>query len=117
MIGNGILVAATRNALIPHSGVHDMNPTVTCPESDQDQQPPRTASLRATVVTVLRSSGYRPLWNLRCDVNEDGVVTLTGTLPSYHLKQIAQTGILRLAEVRRVRNLVEVRRAEYRAGE
>jgi hypothetical protein len=94
-----------------------MNLAVTCPESDRACEQPRIASIRATITSVLRSSGYRALWNLYCDVSEDGVVTITGTLPSYHLKQMAQTAILRLAQVREVRNLVEVRRVEYRTGE
>jgi hypothetical protein len=89
-----------------------MKLAVTCPESDQECQQQRTVSIRATLVSVLRASGYRSLWNLGCDVNEDGVVTITGILPSYHLKQMAQTAILRVAQVRQVRNLVEVRRAE-----
>jgi hypothetical protein len=56
---------------------------------------------------ALRSSGYRPLGGLRCQVC-DGVVTVSGVVPSFHLKQLAQAAVLKLAAVRGVRNLVEV---------
>jgi hypothetical protein len=63
--------------------------------------------LAAAAAARLRSSGHRPLWYLRCEVR-DGVVVLSGVLPTFYLKQMAQTVLLRLAEVRGVKNLVEV---------
>jgi hypothetical protein len=74
-----------------------------CPEGDAE------AALLAAVLAALRGSGYRPLWQLHCEVI-GSVVAVSGVVPSYHLKQVTQTAILRLPQVREVRNLVEVRR-------
>jgi hypothetical protein len=64
--------------------------------------------LAAAAVAQLRSSGHRPLSSLRCEVRH-GVIFLSGVLPTYYLKQMAQSLLLRLEQVRGVRNLVEVR--------
>ncbi len=73
------------------------------PEGDAE------AALLAAVLGALRGSGYRPLSYLHCEV-VDSIVAVSGVVPSYHLKQVTQTTILRLPQVREVRNLVEVRR-------
>jgi hypothetical protein len=65
--------------------------------------------LLAAVLAALRRSGYRALWHLHCEVR-GGVVAVSGVVPSYHLKQVTQTAILRLPRVSGVRNLVEVQR-------
>ncbi len=75
------------------------------PESDVDD------GLCLAATDVLRSSGYGQLKRLRCQVVA-GVVTILGTVPSFFLKQLAQESILRLDQVRQIRNLVQVRRAE-----
>ena len=64
--------------------------------------------LRSAALARLRSSGYAGLRRLRCEVT-DAVVIVRGTLPSYYLKQMAQSVILRLDGIRSVKNLVEVR--------
>jgi osmotically-inducible protein OsmY len=56
---------------------------------------------------ALRSSGYRHLGNLECEVRDD-LVILTGMLPSFYLKQVAQTIAMGVDQVREVRNVVEV---------
>lgn len=56
---------------------------------------------------ALRTCGYRAISQLGCVV-KDGVVILTGVLPSYFLKQVAQAAIQRL-DVRGIENLVDVR--------
>ena len=66
--------------------------------------------LRCAALKLLRSSGYAALRKLRCDVRE-AVVILHGVLPSYYLKQMAQTIVLRLDGIHSVRNLVEVRQS------
>jgi hypothetical protein len=63
--------------------------------------------LRDAVITAFRSSGYRHLWNLECEVREEAI-TLTGVLPSFYLKQVAQTIAMGIEEVSEVKNLVEV---------
>jgi len=55
----------------------------------------------------LRLSDYRPVRTVRCFV-ADGVATLFGTLPSFHMKQVAQTLVSRIELVRRVENHCEV---------
>ncbi len=56
---------------------------------------------------LLCSSGYSLLQKLHCQVR-DGVVTIWGRVPSFFLKQMAQEAVLKLAQVREVKNLVEV---------
>ena len=58
--------------------------------------------------TALKTSGYRAVALLDCEVI-DVVVILLGVAPSFYLKQIAQAVILRLGTVERVENRVEVR--------
>jgi hypothetical protein len=55
----------------------------------------------------LRLSDYRPVRTVRCFV-VDGVAKLFGTLPSFHMKQVAQTLVSHLESVRRVENHCEV---------
>jgi len=70
-------------------------------ESDHDEL------LRLAASNALRSRGYG-LAKLQCEVSA-GVVTLSGAVPSFFLKQMAQEAVLRMAHVREVRNLVQVR--------
>jgi osmotically-inducible protein OsmY len=70
-------------------------------------QAERSELLRNAVLTALRTSGYRLLWNLECEVS-DGLVTLMGALPSFYLKQLAQSIAMRVDQVREVRNVIEV---------
>lgn len=74
------------------------------PEEEWEQD----RHIRSAVRTALQSSGYRALWNLRCEIRE-GVVFLLGVVPSFFLKQVAQEVLLRLGHVKEVRNLVAVK--------
>lgn len=56
---------------------------------------------------ALHSAGYRHFRNLNVEC-VNGVVTLQGTLPSYYLKQVAQTVILAIVGVRDIDNGVRV---------
>jgi osmotically-inducible protein OsmY len=56
---------------------------------------------------ALRRSGYGALSRIQCDVC-DGVVELCGEVSTFHLKQMAQSVVLRLVNVRGVRNHVRV---------
>ncbi len=60
-----------------------------------------------TVERLLRSSDYFSVRAVRCFV-QDGVVMLFGTVPSYYMKQIAQTVVTKLEMVMRVENHCEV---------
>ena len=59
--------------------------------------------------TALLSTGYRTLAGLGCDVTR-GVVTLSGVVSSYYLKQVAQEAVLRLSIVSRIENAIQVQR-------
>lgn len=52
-------------------------------------------------------SGYSALRGVRCDFHE-GVLTLRGRVPSYYLKQIAQTLVRTLDRVELIENRLEV---------
>ncbi|MFI5455973.1 MAG: BON domain-containing protein [Isosphaerales bacterium] len=54
-----------------------------------------------------RASGYLALHDVSC-VASDGVVSLHGCLPSYHLKQVAQEIATGVEGVRHVINRIEV---------
>jgi hypothetical protein len=66
-----------------------------------------------------RHSGYFELRNVSCDFHE-GVLTLRGRVPSYHLKQLAQAiaceleGILELNNQLEVVQSGDVRQSNYR---
>jgi osmotically-inducible protein OsmY len=55
----------------------------------------------------LRSNGYLAMKNVSCDYR-DGILTLRGCVPSYFLKQMAQTAVARLPGVERVVNDIVV---------
>jgi hypothetical protein len=57
---------------------------------------------------LLRSSPDGPVRALGCDAR-DGVVTLSGVVPSFYLKRMAQVLLFRLHGLRGVRNVLEVR--------
>jgi osmotically-inducible protein OsmY len=71
------------------------------------QQPDLSELLRSSVLAALRASGYRVLRNIDCEVHGDSV-TLSGVVPSFYLKQVAQAVALRIERVREVVNAVEV---------
>lgn len=58
-------------------------------------------------VMELRRSGYAELRRIVCDVC-DGALTLTGHVPSYYHKQLAQTLVLRQLPHVELRNELEV---------
>lgn len=57
--------------------------------------------------SVLSKSKYTPLQRLNCSVS-DGVVEVSGTVPSFYLKALAQAALMQLERVETVRNLVAV---------
>jgi hypothetical protein len=64
--------------------------------------------IRAAAVAALNSAHYSALRNLNCRV-VGGTAEITGTVPSFYLKQLAQTAVAQLPGVLHVRNLVVVR--------
>jgi osmotically-inducible protein OsmY len=63
--------------------------------------------LRSAVLAGLQSSGYHVLRNIECEVR-DSAVFLSGVVPTFFLKQMAQAVALRVDQVREVVNRVEV---------
>ena len=63
--------------------------------------------MRAAAATALAASKYGPLRKLDCRVS-DGVVEITGSVPSFYLKQLAQAAVLQLYPASVIRNLVRV---------
>jgi hypothetical protein len=55
----------------------------------------------------LRHSEYFELRNVSCDFHE-GVLTLRGRVPSYHLKQLAQSLLCEVAGILKLNNQLEV---------
>jgi osmotically-inducible protein OsmY len=55
----------------------------------------------------LRGNSYLALKNICCKY-QDGILTLRGCLPSYYLKQVAQTAVAHIEGVRRVVNEIVV---------
>jgi osmotically-inducible protein OsmY len=68
----------------------------------QDDQP------LEDVRSALGASGYVVLTRVEVFVVE-GVVMLSGVLPSYYMKQVAQTVVRKLEWVRRIENRCQVR--------
>ncbi len=56
---------------------------------------------------ALLCSPYLPLRQLRCDYHE-GVLAIRGRVPTFYLKQLAQTVVSRVRGVEQVANRVEV---------
>jgi osmotically-inducible protein OsmY len=56
---------------------------------------------------ILMGSPYRHLRRVRCSYH-DGILTLHGHVPSFFLKQMAQSVVSRVDGVRRVNNEIKV---------
>jgi hypothetical protein len=65
-------------------------------------------AVREQVRAALRAAGYRALADLDCRLI-NGSIVLSGTVPTYYLKQVAQTAVLRLGATLRLDNRVHVR--------
>jgi len=68
---------------------------------------PIVNDLACLVSIRLRRSGYAPLWCVKCEAQDD-VVSLSGMVPSFYLKQIAQELAGHTVGVRRVENRLRV---------
>lgn len=66
--------------------------------------------LKAAAASSLFQSGYAALTSVGCEVRGDRVI-LHGSVPTYHLKQLAQAFVQRVAGVTRVENHLAVRRS------
>ncbi len=57
---------------------------------------------------ILRGSAYPPIRALTCTFH-DGVLTIGGALPSFHLKQVAQAAVQGVEGVSQIENRIEVK--------
>ena len=68
-------------------------------------------NVRKSVECRLHQSSYKVLSRVCCEFHiESGVLLLSGSLPSYYLKQLAQELVLDLEGVRQVNNQISVAR-------
>ncbi len=73
---------------------------------------PGSCSIQSSVERRLLGSGYAALGRVWCEFQpESGVLHLSGSLPSYYLKQLAQELVIDLEGVRLVINQITVARA------
>lgn len=70
--------------------------------------PPANPAARAKL--HLQSQSYSALHRISCE-HRDGVLVLRGSVPSFHLKQLAQSLVLSLNSIGPLANLIEVRPA------
>jgi len=76
---------------------------------------PREDDPASMVAGRLRRSGYPFLRAIRCEVH-DGVTVLSGTVPTFHLKQLAQALASHTPGVRQIENRLHVTNSTYRTG-
>lgn len=67
------------------------------------------------VAARFRRSGYPFLWGVSCECSE-GVMTLSGIVPTFHLKQVAQELAAHTSGVRQVKNDLHVTSSARRAS-
>jgi hypothetical protein len=76
-------------------------------EKSNSPRPLSTQGIAEGAEIQLRSNSYLALKNVSCEYSE-GTLTLRGCLPSYYLKQMAQTAVARIDGVKRIVNEIEV---------
>lgn len=67
----------------------------------------RDLFIREQIMTAFQESGYHRLCRVNCDV-DDGFVDLGGIVSTFHLKQVAQSLVMRISQVRGIRNAIHV---------
>lgn len=68
---------------------------------------PRESDPASLVAARLRRSGYPFLWGIWCEFSQ-GLLRLSGTVPTFHLKQLAQELAAHTPGVRVVQNDMQV---------
>jgi osmotically-inducible protein OsmY len=76
---------------------------------------PREDDAASLVAARLRRSGYPFLRAVKCEVYE-GVTVLSGTVPTFHLKQVAQALASHTPGVGQIDNRLHVSSSVYRSG-
>ena len=73
----------------------------------QETKPAKKPLVEAEAQARLHKSGYHELHLVSCEFHE-GVLTLRGSVSSYHLKQLAQELIRQVDDAEEVNNRLEV---------
>jgi hypothetical protein len=68
---------------------------------------PSDATVQSQAQQMLESSNYLALRRLRCECH-DGRLVISGRVPTYYLKQLAQSIVRQVAHLRRIDNQVDV---------
>jgi osmotically-inducible protein OsmY len=68
----------------------------------------RTEAIEETARVRLRHSSYRAIRNITCRLDDDGVLHLRGSVPTYHYKQLAQTAVVGIDGLQQIANEIEV---------
>lgn len=76
-------------------------------EAQQTEASKERLAVSSEAQSRLRMSAYRALHFVSCEFHE-GVLSLRGRVPSYYLKQVAQTLICQVEGVGQVNNRLEV---------
>ncbi len=83
------------------------NETHTVPTRRDSKPPERALMAQSEAQSRLRESGYREFQSVSCEYS-GGVLTLRGRVPSFYLKQLAQTLIRGVRFVAEIHNRLEV---------
>jgi hypothetical protein len=76
-------------------------------DTQNERERRRDILLCATARRLLKTSGHQSLSSLECSFS-GGVITISGVVSSYFLKQMAQEIVLRVTAVYAVDNQIEV---------
>lgn len=88
--------------------------TVSEPSESQNDRDAGTHewSVEQAARKKLAASGYGPLKSVLCEFDfQTGVLTLRGSVATYYLKQLAQTHVAGMKDVKEINNLIEVTQA------
>lgn len=77
------------------------------PTVDSPRAMTRDERLQNSVISELHASAYRPIQTIECHVHED-LVILSGRVPSFYIKQVAQTVVMKIAGVKSIENRLRV---------
>lgn len=69
--------------------------------------PASDAAVQVQAQEMLERSNYLALRRLRCECH-DGQLVISGRVPTYYLKQVAQSIVRQVPHVRRIDNQVDV---------
>lgn len=91
----------------PLSGTGRVESNGACAAGPAKAAAPLGTQLTERVIRALWNSGYAPFRDISV-VSNDGKLVLRGSVPSYHLKQLAQTVARKISGTNEIRNELTV---------